>query len=392
MKKTSVAGLFTATSIVALSAVGSAFAVQNVANPGQKGSLLIWPAILVDPVHNEDTLVEISNDANNPVQIRCEYVNELQGRVDFSFGLSAKGTASWDVGTHAGDRENPPQWPTYTGNPTSPFPGGSAHRGELVCFAVNNAVTFQIAWNELTGTATPVKLDATVSAQLRTAGQYNAWAFAARTCLGDAKNCTTAALAPDNASAKFGTPGTLPLTGLNELGNYDACPAHNIQNFIPNGATLGNLTTKENDLHVVSCYQDLRQDYKLHLTKLQFTVWNANEDQFGGSFQCVGSVNTVQLLSSANPHLVNATLFDFATLRTPNARFMVQGVANNNECPSMPSTENTGLLAVVSSSVEIANGTETNQIGSNTSGAAAFSAIDDSSGLAGAVWWDPASQ
>jgi hypothetical protein len=388
MKKTSVAGLFTATSITALWAVGSAFAAQNVANPGQNGSLLIWPAIIVDPVHKEDTLAEISNDANNPVRIRCEYVNELQGRVDFSFELSTKGTASWDVGTHAGDGVNPPPWPTNTGNPTSPFPGGSAYRGELVCFAVNIAATFQIAWNELTGTATPVRLDANVSA-LRKAGQYNAWAFGARTCLGGAKDCTTDGLAPDNASAQFGTPGTLPLTGLNEFGNYDACPAANIQNFKGNGTTVGNLTTIENDLHVVSCYQDLRQDYQLHLTKLQFTVWNANEDQFAGSFQCVGSVNTVPLIST-NPYLVNATLFDFATLKTPNARFMVQGAASPRSCPSIATTENTGLLAVVvSSRVGIANGTVTNQTSSNTSGAGIFSTIDDPSGLAGAVWWDP---
>jgi hypothetical protein len=99
----------------------------------------------------------------------------------------------------------------------------------------------------------------------------------------------------------------------------------------------------------------------------------------------------VQLLSSANPNLVDTSVFDFATLETPNARFEVQGVANSSECPSQPRTENTGLLGVVSSSVGIANGTETNQMGSNTSWDGVFSAIDDSSGLAGAVWWDPVS-
>jgi hypothetical protein len=305
---------------------------------------------------------------------------------NFYFTLTAKQTASWDVGTQASDHVSPPAWPTYTGS-TFLFPGGSGYRGELVCFAINNAATFQIAWNELTGTATPVQLDATVSTQMKEGYRYSAWAFAARTCLGDAKDCTADAIARDNASAKFGTPGTLPLTGLNEFGNYDACPAPNIQNFMGNGATLGNLTTAENDLHVVSCYQDLRQDYKLHLTKLQFTVWNANEDKFTGAYQCVNSVNTVQLLSSADPNLVDPTVFDFATLKTPNARFEVHGVASSL-CPSKPSTENTGLLGVVSSSVGIANGTETNQIGSNTSGGGVFSAqIDDPSGLAGAVWW-----
>jgi hypothetical protein len=387
MKKTSLAALFTATLIPALSAAGSVSA-QTVANPSQKGSLLIWPAITVDPLHDEDTLVEISNASSNPVWINCVYVNELLGRAAFGWPLPGNATASWDVGTHTGDNVTPPPWPTYTSFLTPPFPGGSAVRGELVCFAINNAATFQIAWNELTGTATPVRSNAIT--HLKESYQYNAWAFAARTCRGDTKKCTATALAPDNASAKFGTPGILPLTGQNEFGNYDACPAFNVQNFTDNGATLGNLTTIENDLHVVSCYQDLRQDYQQHLTKLMFTVWNAYEQVFGGAYQCVGSVNTAQLLSSVDPNLVNPANFDFATLQTPNARFMVQGVADSGQCPSNPSTENTGLVGVLSSSVRMLKGAETKQTGSDTSGAAsAFSAIDDPSGLAGAVWWGP---
>src|SRR5271157_4491416 len=62
-------------------------------------------------------------------------------------------------------------------------------------------------------------------------------------------------LAKNNATKAFGTPGTLDLTGRNLYGNYDACPAYNIQNFMSNGATLGKVTSFENDLHVVSCYQ-----------------------------------------------------------------------------------------------------------------------------------------
>jgi hypothetical protein len=374
MKKTSLAALLTATTIVSLSAGGSTFA-QSVANPSQKGSLLIWPAISINPAYHEDTLVEISNDSYSPVSILCTYVNELGGWHNFSFELAGQATASWDVLELTGDVIIPP-FPNYTGTPTSPFPGGSIYRGELVCFAINNAATFQIAWNELTGTATSVRLDATVSTQPKEGYRYNAWAFAARTCLEESlpdrrrprpTPCTTDALARDDASAPFGTPGILPMTGLNAFGNYDACPAYNIQNFMPNGATLSNLTTTENDLHVVSCYQDLRENYQLHLTQLQFTVSNANGVQFDGAVQCVGSVNTVQLLSSADPYLLNPQDFDFATLTTPNARFMVQGGASNH-CRGTPNTENTGLLGVVSSSVGIANGTETNQIGSNTSG------------------------
>jgi len=373
MKKTSVAALFAATSIVALSAATSAFAAQNVANTTQKGSLLIWPAITVNTLFNQSTLVEISNDSFDPVHVKCEYVNELKGRQPFDFELSGKETASWDAlnGSTKGDEVNPPNFPTTTGTPTSPyppFPMVSADRGELVCFAVDITGSFQIAWNELTGTATPVRLNDTQSLQPKEAYRYNAWAFAARNATG---------LAPDDPTDMFGTPGILPLDGANTIGHYDACPAYNIQNFMGNGATLGNVTLFENDLHVVSCYQDLRQDYVLHLTKLLFTIWNSKENSFEGTYECADSVLTLNLIGpSVNPSLVNPGSFDFATLKTPNARFILQGVASD-QCTNSAAT---GLLGVVSSDVGLANTVmRTDQTGSNTQGA----------GISpGTVWWD----
>ncbi len=97
MKKTSVIPLATASHIAALLAASSAFAAQNVANTSQKGSLLIWPLITVDhsdPNDPQDTIVEISNDANASIHVECEYVNEEKGRVNFDFELTAKQTVS----------------------------------------------------------------------------------------------------------------------------------------------------------------------------------------------------------------------------------------------------------------------------------------------------------
>src|SRR5271168_5282627 len=129
MRKTSAAALF-AVSSVGLLAASSAYAQSvlfavspvvaassayaqsvdptvvgpRVASPAKLGSLLIWPAITINPTDSNDTIIEISN--NNPsrsVEVECEYVNELKGRVDFSFSLSPNATASWDVLTHTGD-------------------------------------------------------------------------------------------------------------------------------------------------------------------------------------------------------------------------------------------------------------------------------------------------
>jgi len=341
-----------------------AFAAQNVANTSQKGSLLIWPEITVDVENASDTVVEISNDQNATVQVECEYINQRKGRVDFDFSLSAKQTLSWDVLTGKSDVSfSAPLFPS-----SGTFPGNAAE-GELVCFAVDAGVANQISWNHLTGTATVIDTDDADALQALQAFRYNAWAFAARCTL------CPGGLATDNTIQ--GTAGDLVLNG-NGDGTYDECPAYNIVNFSPNGAAVGPLNTIDNDLAVISCNQDLRQDFVLNLTKLQFTVWNEFENSFTGSYQCVDSVNFVPLSATDNSALLNPSNFDFSTLRTANARYQVAGVAST-QCPgSRPAA----LLGVANASVGINTSTgEDQELGSTTQGAG---------GAAGFVLWDPA--
>ena len=95
------------------------------------------------------------------------------------------------------------------------------------------ALRFQVAWNELTGTATYLDLANSAGVQPRQGFKYNAWAFAARCAPAstDAAAATAACpatgLAPDNTSVAQGTPGDLVLSGTNADGTYDACPAYN---------------------------------------------------------------------------------------------------------------------------------------------------------------------
>ena len=247
MKRTSIAVLFTATSVAALLAASSGFAAQNVANTSQKGSLLIFPLINVDHTTTGeawDTIVEISNDQNSTVHIECEYVNEEKGRVNFDFDLTARQTVSWDAYTLASDPStfNPAPFPTNAGTPGFV---GNPNRGELVCFATDPGRQFQVAFNELTGTATVLNTNDADALQHKQAFKYNAWSFAARGPTG---------VAPDNVTVPQGTPGTLVLSGASdETGAYDACPAYNIANFMPNGSRLGNIDTIDNWLSVASC-------------------------------------------------------------------------------------------------------------------------------------------
>ncbi|MBV9290532.1 MAG: hypothetical protein JO288_22395 [Hyphomicrobiales bacterium] len=383
MRKTSLAALFAATSIAALLTASSAFAAQNVANTSQKGSLLIFP--LINVVHSGtgataeawDTIVEISNDQNSSIHVECEYVNEEKGRVNFDFELTAKQTVSWDVWTLAGDHVNPPPFPTGPGNPSF---NGNPQRGELVCFATDDGRQFQVAFNELIGSATVLNYNDADAIQHKQAFKYNAWAFAARCAPGG--SCPSTGLAPDNNTVAQGTPGDLVLSGANAAGAYDACPSYNIANFMPNGSALGNIDTLDNWLSVASCNQDLRETYVLHLTKLDFTVWNSNEVSFTGAYACVDSVETIPLGSpQPNPPIVvDATNFDYATVRTPNARLQVQGISATPPCP-FP-TQATGLVAVLSSSNSIFPDTgEDQETGNTTQGAGVE---------AGFVLWDPA--
>jgi hypothetical protein len=347
----------------------AASASQNVGNASQKGSLLIFPLIDTDPVDTHDTLIEISNDETSPVHINCSYVNEAKGRVGFDFTLTAKATASWDV--LSGDGVGAPPFPTnvmYT--PTPGYGAVDAFRGELVCFATDAAGANQIAFNHLTGTATVLKTDDADAIQTKQAFRYNAWAFSARSRAG----------LPEVDNVIQGIPGLLVLTG-GRAGTYDACPAYNIANFNPNGSTDpdGVLTTQDNDLSVVSCNQDLSQDFVAHLTKLQFTTWNTNEMSFTGSYDCVDSVETVDL-STADTTLVAPSNFSSTTLRTPNARFQVQGVASA-QCLN---SENAGLVGVLTSSIGIVDlGGEDAELGSNTQTAGS---------QVGFVKWDPANE
>jgi hypothetical protein len=192
----------------------------------------------------------------------------------------------------------------------------------------------------------------------------------------------------------MGKPGDLLLTG-NGAGTYDACPLYNIASFMPgetpagfpSGSRLDAVYTADNDLSIVSCNQDLRQDFLLHLTKLQFTVWNSNETMLTGAYVCVDSVEKVGLSPEDAPAgFVNTSNFSFRTLRTANARLQVQGVAstqcpgNPTAVPPIPPSENAGLLGVLTSSVNLGVDTnESQELGSTTQGAGAQS---------GFVMWD----
>ncbi|HMK90512.1 MAG TPA: hypothetical protein VK446_12890 [Methylocystis sp.] len=334
--------------------------VVPVATASKKGSLLIFPYVtgyVVDDLF-VDTVIEIQNNSLSlPAPVTCTYVNEQKGRINWSFVITPAGTVTWDVALAAID----PGTVGAAAFPTSgPYdaPWTDPYQGELICFVTDPTGSFQVPFNELAGTATFFIPNIFGSGGFLSA-RYNAWSFLVR-------EAPSTNPAPDSLTTTVGTPGQIILDGGygGEPLFYDACPAQNIQTFIPNGGVLylsgtanpgGSpvpvLGSYVNSVSFSSCQQDLRQDFQCHLTKVQFETWNSQETDHGLSWFCADSVETIGLADD-NSYLYNPSNFDFGPggtistnhpgIRTPDARYVAVGVAST-ECPG---SYNTGLVGL----------------------------------------------
>jgi hypothetical protein len=332
----------------------SAFAAQNVGNTSQKGSLLIFPNIDVSP--GWDTIVRISNDANSNVDVTCYYINERKGRRDFHFKLTRKQPIWFSVGRHSGTYAVA-QFPT-----DGPFPG-IASKGALLCWATDVALANQISHNHLSGNATVILAEGTDGTAFQVAYTYNSWNFTARNVA---------------AGAPVGTPGRLDLTGVD--GAYDACPNYLIGHFSPAGATVENNADTQfvgdSYLSVLSCNQDLRQDYTPHYTKLQYQVWNEQEVKFTGAYECSDGYKWTTLAGGTD---VGAENFTYDVVQSTAAQVKVKGVASTQCNTPTIKTEASGLVGVLA----------TVQVGSSTEDLAIVGTTLNGAGeQAGYVLWD----
>jgi hypothetical protein len=306
----------------------SAFAAQNVGNTSQKGSLLIFPNIDVEP--GVDTIVRISNDANTGVDVTCYYINDRKGRRDFHFRLTRKQPIWFSVRNHSGTFPVA-QFPT-----DGTFPG-NVNKGALLCWATDVALSTQISHNHLSGTATVVYAEGANGTALQAAYTYPSWNFTAR---------------PGTAAgAAVGTPGRLDLTGADNA--YDACPNYLIGHFSPRvapvatGSGAGTEIVTENILSVLSCNQDLKQDFTPHFTKLQFQVWNEQEVKFTGAYECSDGHKWLPLHNGTD---VGRENFHYSVVQSTAAQVKVKGVASTQCAPPVvprPS-EASGLVGVLS--------------------------------------------
>jgi hypothetical protein len=327
----------------------SVFAAQNVANTSQKGSLLIFPQIDVRPDRN--TVIRIANDANRGIDLKCYYVNERKGRVDFQVRLTKKQPVVWEALSGYGDPYNVNSFPVYEDELVAgTLPLWSTRVGELICFAVDEGGEAQVSWNHLSGTATVYDYSA------GTSYEYSAWSFTARNGV---------------AGEVHGTPGRLELTGAATGRVYDACPAYNIVNFAPVGTEDHVGLHHDVEIAVSSCSQDLTQDFLFHFTKIQIPVWNAQEVRFTGTYVCIDSTAHFPLSTLYGKDLSNAAdNTSYSKLRTEAAHLQLNGV-RSTECPFV--TEPAGLVAVAVSHTSLHDSTGEGG-GESAAGTTAFGA------------------
>ena len=312
VRKISIITLVMAVALVGMVSMSSA--AQNVANTSQKGSLLIFPKILVQGVIEgslgvkapgsnlgqapgfADTYITIGNDYYQEVWVKCYWVDSFQNIEDFMFRLTPNQPVVFDAALGL----SPGMAAEYDVT-VPPFLGGV---GELKCWAVNAAGDSQISFNHLYGNAIILQENAGVV--------YNAWSFTARNVA---------------LGAVVGTGGNLALTG--NSGDYDACPQYLVTNFIPSG-DFSNSSPIDPDLTLVPCKQDLRQDRTPTCTKAKFDIWNANETKYTGAYQCLKCWYEGFLNEIGTPTVgFGGDKFTFNSLHTEIARFRVQGVPSS---------------------------------------------------------------
>jgi hypothetical protein len=338
----------------ALAIASSAYAAPNIAQTAQKGSLLVAPDIDVRP--GVTTIVRMQNDANFAVDVKCYYMDKDKKRNDFVFRLT-KGQPIWfDAASGAG---------TIAANP---FPDGFG-AGMLVCFAVDETEQGAIRWNHLSMTVTVINFDG------GQAYEYNAWAFFAR-------NGSEGTVHDAPVDGGLGRQLTLNSTATGR--QYDGCPRQLIGQFSPEGAELaldaGTVTFGTTRLVLVNCNMDLRQNYRRYDTKYTFDVWNENEIKFTGAHDCANGWHETNL-TNVKAEGDNFTLGD---LKTPAARYRVEGIDDNSVC-KLPTTapytgtNNVGALGVQATNISLAGGEAT--VGTT------LTAVGSRNGF---VRWDPA--
>jgi hypothetical protein len=306
-----------------LATASGVHAAPNVTSTTQKGSLLLFPDI--DVRGEKTTIVEIANDGNLPVDLKCVWIDGNNNRSEFVVPLTKNQPIWFDAKSGQGTFQVNAFPRTPANGFDNPCLGGADRNaygaGLLVCFAVDAGSQNQIKWNHLSGSAT------IADTSEATAYQYTAYGFFVPTVLDQ---------------DAVGSPGTLMLNGV----EYDSCPLYQIGQISPEGSQLpGDIVVLENRVAIAGCTLQLNQDWVPVYTKMHFDVWNAHEVKFSGAFDCASNWHETSLAELD----AGDGMFLWASLGSTAARYRVQAISSA-QCPG---SQAMGLVAIQSTNLMV---------------------------------------
>jgi hypothetical protein len=272
-------------------------AADNRGYTNQKGSLLMFPKIVVDTAGGVDTFVDITNAGDSDVWVTCYWVDGAPGwkHPDFHFKLTVRHPAYFRASDGL---------PGPMGAGVQQFPADPG-AGELKCWATTD-LGVQVKHNFLKGEAV---INDTANGS---AWEYAAWAFQCRRAVTTGKRCGDA-------------DGTINLNGT----DYDYCPKTLELDFFSSNDKLGQSTplggALDTDVAFVPCDQDLTQAGEPVTTKEKYEIWDENEIKRTGLTRCMTCFDEVKLSAIG-------TTFRRSVLHTEKGLARIDGVADDTKC------------------------------------------------------------
>lgn len=321
---------------------GAAAADVSSTNPA---AILVFPKLVVDSTERTDTLIQVSNTANNPVNVRCFYVN-ANGRcssppfnicnpyaentcgelsfcvpgwqeTDFAFRLTSNQPIAWTLGRGRPDLplvDSPGPKGEFNSGSIPPSPDDPMI-GELKCVEVDDDER-PIDRNSLKGEATVMEYGTGGNADAR---GYNAIGIQAI----------------ENANNRDNT----LVLGV----EYNGCPNILIvDHFFDNARvpTFANDTVRT-DITLVPCSQDFNFQAPQPVVA-QYLVFNEFEQRFSTSrsVTCFQEIALSDIDTRIGPSDDAFSIFNVAVQGTLTGQTTVRGVQTSD------TTRGTGLLAV----------------------------------------------
>jgi hypothetical protein len=324
---------FTLGVAAALLACGVAGAAENRGNPNQKGTLLMFPKIVVDTARGVDTLVDLTNAGDRDATVTCYWIDGTEpsaitpgtcfGGLHDGQSCSGKADCAAANGYPAGicrpawahpdfhlalTKRQPSYFRASTGLPgpgghgVSPFPADPG-KGALTCWASDD-LGGQVNYNFLKG-------DVVITdAGNGTSWEYAAWGFRCK-----------------KAATKVGDPCGV---GSIQIGTeFDYCPnTLELDFFASNdksGQSLPLGGPLDTDVAVISCDQLLTQEGTPVPTKMKYDIWNENETKFTGLTRCMACFDHAKLSAVGGA-------FRRSILHTEKGLARIDGVDDDAKC------------------------------------------------------------